>query len=77
MEVTFYLRVCKATFLMSTPSIKILPVSTSRILKSVNARVDLPAPVLPTTPTLVPGLKLTLRPFRTSSVEGLYLRETF
>ena len=35
---------------MSTPSIKIYPFIASRILNKDNVIVDLPAPVLPTTP---------------------------
>jgi hypothetical protein len=49
------LKVDKLTSLIFTPSISILPDSSSIIRDKVKASVDFPAPVLPTTPTLEPG----------------------
>ena len=53
--VTLDLKIYKFTSFISIPSIYIEPDSSSIIRDKVKARVDFPAPVLPTTPTLVPG----------------------
>ena len=37
--------------------------------------VDLPAPVLPTIPTFIPGSTVKLKSLRTISVFGLYLND--
>lgn len=62
---------------MSTPSNVILPPQISTILVKALARVDLPAPVLPTIPTFSPPLMLTLSPLITRSDFLVYLSSTF
>ena len=59
---------------ISIPSTRILPYSTSIILAIASPIVDLPAPVLPTMPTLAPASTLNETPFNTKSVFSLYLR---
>lgn len=72
--VTFLLSIWRSILRISIPSISIFPPQSSTILERERQIVDLPAPVLPTTPTLVPGLTTKLRFLRTISVLGLYLR---
>jgi len=60
---------------MLIPSISILPEQSSTILDIERHMVDFPAPVRPTTPTLVPGSTTKLRFLSTSSVVGRYLKE--
>ena len=74
--VMFFRSYLKLTIEISTPSTKILPESSSRILNITKLRVLLPAPVLPTTPILWPPSILRFRPFKTSSVFSLYLTLT-
>ncbi|CAN7975627.1 unnamed protein product, partial [Ixodes persulcatus] len=50
--VTAFLSLLSGTALMSTPSIRMLPRELFRTRRSASTREDLPAPVLPTTPTL-------------------------
>ena len=50
MTVIFCLNSLNFNLLISMPSISIVPYSSSRILDSVNAIVDFPAPVRPTMP---------------------------
>lgn len=63
-------RISRLTFDMSTPSIKIVPVSSSTSLDKVKPSVDFPAPVRPTTPTFMPGSALKVRFLITKSVFG-------
>jgi len=64
-------------FLMSCPSTEMDPDSSSTILVKAMQRVDLPAPVLPTTPTLWPGSTLKLKSFKARGVLGLYRKLMF
>ena len=50
---------------MSMPSILIAPDCGSRNLNSASVKLDLPAPVLPTTPTLSLALTENVRFFNT------------
>ena len=75
MTVTFERSRCRSTLAMSTPSMKIAPDSNSIILESVSPSVDFPAPVLPTTPTFIPGSAVKVKFLITRSVLGLYRRE--
>ena len=58
---------------MLTPSINIAPESASMILHKASTIVDLPAPVLPTTPIFWVGWIVKLRFFNTRSVLFQYL----
>lgn len=58
---------------ISLPSIKICPSAAYRILSKHNMIVDLPDPVLPTTPSLCPPVIVKLRPLSTRSKFFLYL----
>ena len=73
----FDLKECKPILATSIPSIITFPLSTSTILYSAIVKDDLPAPVLPQTPTFSPPLISKLTPFKTKSRLGLYLAETF
>ena len=53
------------------------PPNISTILLRLIDIVDLPAPVLPTIPTFMPGSTLKLKSFSTVSVLGLYFKDTF
>ena len=68
----FSLRFCKLIFKISTPSMNIWPEAASTILQRARQRVDLPAPVLPTTPIFWFACILNEMLFRTSSVSCLY-----
>ena len=61
---------------MSIPSILIEPLQSSIIRERASEIVDLPAPVLPTTPTFVPGITMKESSFSTISVFGLYFSYT-
>jgi hypothetical protein len=76
MTVIFWRTIDSLTSEMSCPSISILPSVNSTILDRARHRVDFPAPVLPTTPTLCPGSTVKDSLCSTSSVVGLYLRVT-
>ena len=54
MMVTIERRVDKSMFAISIPLISIFPLSSSTILVKAFAKVDFPAPVRPTMPTLSP-----------------------
>jgi len=60
-------------FEMSSPSITIEPWEASTKRKNDKARVDLPLPVLPTTPIFSRGSMLKLIPCRTGSRSAAYL----
>ena len=62
---------------MSMPSIRITPLSVSKRRLRAIETVDLPAPVLPTMPTLSPPLTKKLSPLITCSVVGRYRTFTF
>lgn len=74
--VIFSLSCSKEWSAMLFPSMRILPSSISTILVNARLIVLLPAPVLPTIPIFCPPLMLRLRPFKTFSVFGLYLKTT-
>ena len=61
---------------VSTLSIFITPLYSSMIRDSANPIVDFPAPVLPTTPTFIPGSTSNEIFLRTKSVSGRYLTST-
>jgi hypothetical protein len=63
--------------LISKSSIKILPSNISTILGKERQIVLLPEPVLPTIPIFSFGLISNERFLRTTSVVGLYFRDTF
>lgn len=63
-------------YLISVLSMVILPLQLSDSLNSVARIVDLPAPVLPTTPTFMPAYALKLRPTRDGSMVSLYFIST-
>ena len=64
--------------LISTPSIVMLPTpSTSTRRNKVRSRDDLPLPVLPTTPRVVPAGISTETLRRTRGDDGVYLMDTF
>jgi len=75
--VTFFRKIYKSIFEISMPSISIEPSNSSTILLKLIQTVDLPAPVLPTTPTFVPGSTTNVKCFRTAGVFGLYFSVTF
>jgi len=75
--VTFLRRTYRSSFEISTPSISISPSNSSTILLRLIQTVDLPAPVLPTTPTFEPGSTTNVSFFSTAGVFGLYFRVTF
>jgi len=75
--VIFDLRSLRFNEAISIPSISIEPFSSSIILLSVSAIVDLPAPVRPQMPTFWPGSISNVKSFKTIAVFGLYLNETF
>ena len=77
MTVTFLRRTYRSSFAISTPSISIYPSKSSTILLRLMQTVDLPAPVLPTTPTFEPGSTTNVSFFKTAGVFGRYLRVTF
>jgi len=54
------------TRLTSTPSIAIAPPASSHTRKSATARLDLPEPVRPATPTFSRGAMLSESPLSTS-----------
>ena len=58
---------------MSIPSTIIFPSAGSTSLNNAWTKVDLPLPVLPTTPIFSPPLMLILIPFRIKGVLGRYL----
>mmetsp|Transcript_23427 Transcript_23427/g.65389 ORF Transcript_23427/g.65389 Transcript_23427/m.65389 type:complete len:284 (+) Transcript_23427:329-1180(+) len=58
--------------LLSTPSMEIFPASNSTMRRMESINVDFPAPVRPTTPTLLFAGMFKLRPFRTSGNPGRY-----
>jgi hypothetical protein len=58
---------------MSIPSIIILPSAGSTSLNNAWIKVDLPLPVLPTTPIFSLPLMLILTPLRIKGVFGRYL----
>ena len=64
----------KGTNFISTPSIIICPAYNSNSLDKVYAIVDLPAPVLPTIPTFIPGSTSNETFSKTNSVVGLYFK---
>lgn len=66
------LRSCSPIRLISTPSITIFPSDGSTTLNRDWMSVDLPLPVLPTTPTLFPPGKLQLTPFKIMGRAGPY-----
>jgi len=76
MTVILALKCESSTLLMSIPSIKIDPSAISTILLKLKQIVDLPAPVLPTTPIFSPGLAWKVNLSRTTSVVGLYFKTT-
>jgi hypothetical protein len=59
--------------LISMLSMTIEPLEASTNLKKDNASVDLPLPVLPTTPIFSCGLTENVRPFNTGSRSAAYL----
>ena len=61
---------------ISMPSISIYPANASTILGIARLIVDLPAPVLPTSPTFLPASILNERPFSTSGRCFRYLSRT-
>ena len=75
--VTFFLRQCISTSKIFTSSISISPSIISMILDKDRQIVLLPAPVLPTIPIFSPGLTSNVKFFRTTSVLGLYFKNTF
>ena len=62
-------RSCKPTWSISNPSILIVPLpgTFSTSLKNAPTKVDLPAPVRPTHPTLDPGVIEKVRDFSTGA----------
>ena len=62
---------------ISTPSINIYPSLASMILHRVKQSVDLPAPVLPTTPIFYPASIFRFRLLSTRSVSSQYLALKF
>ena len=66
----------RSSLLMSSPSITMEPPTISTIRLRLRQMVDLPAPVLPTTPTFSPGRALKVSWSRTTSVVGLYFKTT-
>mmetsp|Transcript_2948 Transcript_2948/g.7319 ORF Transcript_2948/g.7319 Transcript_2948/m.7319 type:complete len:256 (-) Transcript_2948:432-1199(-) len=63
---------CRPSWLMSTPSTRMTPASSSIRRNSVLIRDDLPAPVRPTTPTLLPAATLMSSPRNTSGRPARY-----
>mmetsp|Transcript_27578 Transcript_27578/g.34120 ORF Transcript_27578/g.34120 Transcript_27578/m.34120 type:complete len:243 (+) Transcript_27578:556-1284(+) len=63
----------RPTLVISIPSIVMEPLLSSTILSNDTIRVDFPAPVLPTTPTLLLGGISMSSPFKTKGRPGLYL----
>lgn len=61
---------------MSIPSIIIYPWKISTIRVIAKEIVLLPAPVLPTIPIFSPEFTLKVKPFKTISVSGRYLKKT-
>mmetsp|Transcript_32613 Transcript_32613/g.64817 ORF Transcript_32613/g.64817 Transcript_32613/m.64817 type:complete len:85 (+) Transcript_32613:665-919(+) len=76
MTATFDLNLVNPTLLISTPSILIDPESSSTIRSRAVINVLLPAPVLPTTPTLLRAGMESSSPFRTKGKPGRYLSLT-
>jgi len=60
---------------ISKPSMRILPSKASNILSIVSVIVDLPAPVLPTTPIFSLGLIVTFKAFNAGGNPSLYCTE--
>ena len=67
MMVIFERRSSRLSCEMSRPSSMIFPSAASRMRRRHNMMVDLPEPVLPTTPILWPPVKVTLSPLSTRS----------
>lgn len=76
MIVIFSLTYLRLISLMSTPSMKMFPVSFSTILVRARLKVLFPAPVLPTIPILCPPYILVEHFLSTRSVFSLYLSST-
>mmetsp|Transcript_167044 Transcript_167044/g.536394 ORF Transcript_167044/g.536394 Transcript_167044/m.536394 type:complete len:336 (-) Transcript_167044:2940-3947(-) len=69
-------RSLSGTVRMSTPSIKMAPASSSTRRSAAANKLDLPLPVRPTRPTLVPAATSKVRPRKASGSPGRYLIET-
>lgn len=72
MMLSFILKSFRPMEHISTPSMMILPLSGSTKRNKALIRVVFPLPVLPTTPTLVPSLKVHVIPLRTRGAFGRY-----
>lgn len=72
MILSFVLKSFNPILQISSPSMRILPLSGSTNLNKALINVVLPLPVLPTTPTLVPSMIVQVIPVRTRGAFGRY-----